>query len=1130
MTDQSSNHSDSSGPEHSLRSGGTRATVSRIGGDDSSSSLRLVTFRLEEGGPGELPPDQRGGDGQPSYRLERVIGRGGMGEVWSAEQTSLGRIVAVKRIRQSRLAKALAEERAELEFEFQQEALTAGQLEHPNIVPVHDFGLDETGNPILAMKLVDGKPWSEMVREDMDELPVTEFLARHLPVLISVTNAVGFAHSRGIVHRDLKPSQVMVGAFGEVLLMDWGLAIYVGRDGGESRPRSRALANLPTPETASGPCGTPAFMAPEQAVDHARDVGTWTDLYLLGGTLYYLLTGTTPHGGGDSAAALQSARLGVVQPPAERAPWRDVPGDLADLAMRAMEPSREGRLRSADEFLQGLRDHLSGASKLRESAALTAQARELVGSPAHGYNELSEAGYLLARAIGLWPGNADAVRLHQENCERYCRLAMRKGDLELARLQAGRLRDGRLRASLLERITARQAGEATRHRQRLLLATATLVLLGALALLGAKYQIDQGRSRDELAAAATELAFSNEVIEGKNRDLNARIVEVEAARGDLEQVLAFMLGDLKAKLEELERTDVLDEVADRAVEVFRTRSSRGESFTGESILTHAGLLVEVAGLRELQGRHVEAIAALEEASELLTNNRSLAPNLTEWDHEHASILGSLAQLLRRQGRLADALDAINEGIRLREEIVEAHPGEPMHRVRLGGSYLFLANHFQSTGDWESAVPWITEGLGLVENVPEELLGERDRLVILSDLLGLERSRAMQAGDIPAVISAAQRQAEAQRAIVTAAPGVSLHQRRLARSLSDLATVVSMQGRHDEAYEVGLEARDLVESDLVRNPRSRDALAVAAQVHSELAEVLWLAEDLDGAAESFERAVAAVETLREIDPTNIEARRRHGWLLHSRANMAEQAGNDESAAAEYERAMAVRREIVDGAPGNLTHLRLLAESMRDAGKLHARRLDAAVGERLLADSVAVWREAAGGKSDDALIESQVAIVQDFRGVALRRLGRLDEAIASHQAAWEIYERLGPEDLLASVQRMGSREEWLRTLATAERWTELLELADRDLAPEVELTRALIPHREIFRPLLRHRAASELLALEALDRLGRQEERGARLAGFLGDWGEHWELLTEEQRSQFRTMRGLAPEAFGELAGE
>lgn len=306
-----------------------------------------------------------------AFDLEELIAVGGFGEVWRGRQVSLGRPVALKRLRRDIIRRLQFDVGSLKRYEeaFSNEAIIAASLEHPNIVPIHELGIDEEGYPLLAMKLVRGKPWSRLIREEFNQ-PVKDFLARHLPILASVTQAVAFAHSRGVIHRDIKPSQIMVGEFGEVQLMDWGLALRL-----DDMTRG-AAANAPHAASTPGiyqaslsTCGTIAFMAPEQATRAIADLSERTDVYLLGATLYYLLTGKPPRTAETSREALRLAIEGLIVPPAEMVAGREVPEQLATLAMSALEKDPAARPPTVEDFLAQLREAIMGRREDRRRSS-----------------------------------------------------------------------------------------------------------------------------------------------------------------------------------------------------------------------------------------------------------------------------------------------------------------------------------------------------------------------------------------------------------------------------------------------------------------------------------------------------------------------------------------------------------------------------------------------------------------------------------------------------------------------------------------------------------------------------------------------------------------------------------------
>ena len=209
----------------------------------------------------ELPGDR--------YMIDRPIGRGGMGTVYVARDTLLGRDVAIK-VSNSPAPGTGLDER------LRQEAQVLAKLEHPGIVPVHDAGLLGDGRLFYVMKLVHGETLSAHITSLKGESAI-------LGVFERVAETMAFAHAAGIVHRDLKPSNVMVGRFGEVLVLDWGVAKMLEGD---------ALAGTRV--------GTPGFMSPEQARGESA-TGTASDVFALGAVLFWMLTGATPGNTRDEA-------------------------------------------------------------------------------------------------------------------------------------------------------------------------------------------------------------------------------------------------------------------------------------------------------------------------------------------------------------------------------------------------------------------------------------------------------------------------------------------------------------------------------------------------------------------------------------------------------------------------------------------------------------------------------------------------------------------------------------------------------------------------------------------------------------------------------------------------------------
>lgn len=284
--------------------------------------------------------------GSARFRILGSHREGGLGEVLLAHDRQLDRDVAVKQIRTRYQSSVEARER------FIKEAKVTGRLEHPGIVPVYAMGVWPDGSHYYAMRFIEGQTMKDAIdsyHRSREPMQLRELLSR----FIDVCNTIEYAHSKKVLHRDIKPSNIMVGPYGETLVVDWGLAKLLDESSDDSMTADLAKAfgsgSGSTPTQVGGTIGTPYYMSPEQASGNLDQIGCRTDVYLLGATLYEILTGTPPHrtlpektppektppGRGDSIETLlRQIRQGVLQRPRERV--SDVPPALESVCLKAM--------------------------------------------------------------------------------------------------------------------------------------------------------------------------------------------------------------------------------------------------------------------------------------------------------------------------------------------------------------------------------------------------------------------------------------------------------------------------------------------------------------------------------------------------------------------------------------------------------------------------------------------------------------------------------------------------------------------------------------------------------------------------------------------------------------------------
>jgi serine/threonine protein kinase len=378
--------------------------ILKLSSDDPPAPVRV------HGGAHLRPPE--GG----RYMPQRVLGEGGMGLVRLVSDPVVGRQVALKQLRSDLLTDADALAR------FDREARLQGQLEHPAIVPVYDVGTAPDGVPFFTMKRVRGQSLADVLHQLASGEP-TRFSRRKLLTAFSqLCLAVHYAHERGVVHRDIKPANVMLGPYGEVYLLDWGVAKLADETDGDGRSSAGPIRAADAVHTAFGDImGTISTMAPEQAL--AGEIDARTDVYALGAVLFEILTLTPLHPSGEFDDVADQIVKGVEARPSVRAPEADVPPELEELCVAATRVAPGDRIASAllvheavEAFLDGDRDlELRRASANKHLEAARAATEELLGDArtAEADDEAGRASALreVGRSLALDPDNRDALAI-----------------------------------------------------------------------------------------------------------------------------------------------------------------------------------------------------------------------------------------------------------------------------------------------------------------------------------------------------------------------------------------------------------------------------------------------------------------------------------------------------------------------------------------------------------------------------------------------------------------------------------------------------------------------------------------------------------------------------------------------
>ncbi|MCX6986216.1 MAG: serine/threonine-protein kinase [Lentisphaerae bacterium] len=346
--------------------------------------------------------------GDKDVLVGEMIGRGGMGDVYKAKQLSLHRDIAMKIIKWD------TDGRNDARNSFLREAIVTGNLEHPNIVPVYDVAETSDGHLYYLMKEIKGDSWEKVLEE--------KSLDENLEILLDVCDAIAYAHSRHVIHRDLKPENVMLGEYCEVVVMDWGIAATT-KQGEHSKPEEKGFrAEQLTAE--SDLAGTLDYMPPEMVEGDPGKIGLKSDIYLLGGILYRIVTGMPPHPTyANMLQTIAAVSANIIRP-------TDRKGELVDIALKALDTDPGNRFVSVKEFQDAIRGHRTHSESISLFEMALNDYRKALNS--NSYEDFSEAVFGFRESLKLWPGNPKASEMIDKVLFSYAEKSYGRGDFDLS--------------------------------------------------------------------------------------------------------------------------------------------------------------------------------------------------------------------------------------------------------------------------------------------------------------------------------------------------------------------------------------------------------------------------------------------------------------------------------------------------------------------------------------------------------------------------------------------------------------------------------------------------------------------------------------------------------------------------
>ena len=950
------------------------------------------------------------------FRVLRPHARGGLGAVFVALDTELHREVALKQMLDHHADDATSRQR------FLVEAEITGGLEHPGIVPVYGLGTYADGRPFYAMRFIRGDSLKEAIDRFHGDLALQKDhgrrsleLRRLLGRFVDACNAIDYAHSRGVLHRDIKPGNIIVGKHGETLVVDWGLAKATGR----SEPGAGERTLVPSSadgfaETLPGSAlGTPAYMSPEQAEGDVERLGTRSDVYSLGATLYYLLTGRPPVAG-DVGEVLAAVRRGDFPPPRQLDSRID--RALEAVCLKAMALRPEDRYASpkalsedlerwmADEPVSAWREPISRRARRwanRNRTKVTAAAAAIVA----GVIGLSAVLVVQTKA------NADLARSKAAVQARY-ELAVEairtfhtgvSEDFLLKQDQFKDVRDRLLKSASdfygkLGRLLGQESDPASRR---------------AL-----------WRANEEVAELTARVGRPEDALVAHRQVLAAReALRAEApADPDLTADLARSLTAIAQLLETTGQTQEA-EVTYRKAEALLVVPAPAIAEAPATRAILADCRRRLGSLLRRTGRNDEALSVFRQAR---VNQEALAhaPGASAESRSNlAASIMEVAVLLSETGQTAAAQAECRQAIAIQQELVDANPAVTKFRRSLAASHhnfgvlLSQTDRPAAKAEYSTAMAilqkLVVENPGIIE-FRSDLAGTHLNLGLLLDRTGKSSEAAAEYREALAI---SQKLADDN-------PSVIEFHSRLALAHNNLAFLLSRSGEPSEATAEYRKAQAILQKLANDNPALTEFRHRLGLTFTGFGQLLLRTGKTTEAEAELRKAVALYQELVGANPAVTEFRT---FLAHSHSSLGtllSDTGRPSAAEAEYGRALSQRQKLADDNPANPRLLGYLADDLLGMGSLlaHAERTDEAIG--CYARGEAIRRKLAEFSSATPEDREKLANCQINMADLLRRSARLDEALAACERSRALRERLVEAHPQVPRYRAGLGETYLR----------------------------------------------------------------------------------------------------------
>lgn len=771
------------------------------------------------------------------YRILAFHAKGALGEVLRAEDASLRRQVAIKRIQSPHDRDPNRRRR------FLWEAEITSRLEHPGIVPVHGVGEDSDGRPCYTMRFVQGDSLDDAIKKfhdcgkgDVAQKTADPFsaagerslvLRQLLGRFVTVCNTIAYAHSQGVIHRDIKPANIMLGPYGETLVVDWGLAKLVGAAGPDSDLGDATLPYLPGSGSDMGTktgsaLGTPAFMSPEQAAGRVREIGPASDIYSLGATLYTLIAGQSPFQGGHVGQLLGRVERGSFPKPREVN--RDTSPALEAICLKAMATLPEHRYATALDLANDIEHWLADEPVSAMPEPWSDRLRRWVSRHRTIVTTAAAAMVVAATTLGVASVLLNAARHEERKAKLFAQ--SKEAEAERERKTAEYERDEAARQKARAEESARRTRQAV-DKYFTAVSESPELRASGLELL-----------RQKLLGTAGEF-YDSFVLEQSDAP------DVKAEQGRAFARLASITQQVSG--------------SERVLELYQKALTAFEELT-ESDASNPGLQIDqadchnsMAAFLRATGKSKESEDAFGRAIEIRQNLASARPDLTENRNDLAASLNSLG-LLQQSVNQREPAAAFRRGLDVAEQLVADEAADPAFRRTEAHLHNSLGLLHSFVEEYSDAEPH----LNAARDILQSLVGSN------ADVAEFQRGLAGAHINLGNLYNNTHRLADAETSFRSAIeiyeqladrhPAVLEYQRSLAGAHANLGNVVGDLNRLPEAEPEYLVAIKIHERLVRLHPNVTNFAIDLGRSQSNMGRYMFDTKRHDAALEWHDRAI------------------------------------------------------------------------------------------------------------------------------------------------------------------------------------------------------------------------------------------------------------------------------------